>query len=50
MKLKTYDDWRDAGYQVKKGERAAQRDTKNRPVFSREQVEERNDFDRKEPA
>lgn len=38
MKNMTYDNWKLAGYQVKKGERACGRDTAGKPVFSRDQV------------
>lgn len=34
----TYDDWKLAGYQVKKGERFSFRDKKGKPLFTREQV------------
>lgn len=46
MKAKTYDDWRMIGYQVKAGERSTLKDAKGRRVFTRDQVEERRDFDR----
>ena len=48
MKAKTYEDWQDAGFQVKRGEKAVARDPRtHKPLFTRDQVEERDDFDRK---
>jgi hypothetical protein len=38
MKNMTYDDWKLAGYQVKKGVKSCGRDAKGRALFSRDQV------------
>lgn len=46
MKALTYDDWRDLGYQVRKGEKASSRNPQGKALFTRDQVEEREDFDR----
>lgn len=43
MKDKTYDEWRQLGYQVRKGEKATGRNKKLEPTFTREQVDERFD-------
>jgi len=48
MKMKTYDDWRAAGYQVKRGAISQGRDKEGKALFCRKQVEERRDFDRRE--
>lgn len=45
MKAKTYEQWKEIGYQVKRGERSTMRDAQGRPLFTREQVEESRDFD-----
>lgn len=50
MKAKTYDEWREIGYQVRKGEKATGRDPKTgKPTFTRDQVEESRRFDQPEP-
>lgn len=48
--MKTYDEWRDAGYQVRRGERAQLVNGREgiQRVFTRDQVEERRDFDKVE--
>lgn len=46
MKALTYDEWRDLGYQVLKGEKASGRNASGKCTFTRDQVEEREDFDR----
>lgn len=46
MKALTYDDWRALGYQVRKGEKASGRNPQGKTTFTRDQVEERDDFDR----
>lgn len=48
MKLLTYNEWRAIGYQVKRGAHSYQRNAKGQPVYDREQVEEKEDFDRRE--
>lgn len=45
MKFKTYEEWRELGYQVRRGEKSQFMD--GRCVFSREQVDERDDFDKR---
>lgn len=49
MKLKTYDEWRELGYQVRKGEKAKWVSDLNgvRRVFSCDQVDELDDFDKR---
>ena len=43
MKQKTYDEWRELGYQVRKGERATGTCPKTgKRTFTREQVDERD--------
>lgn len=44
MKMKTYDQWKELGYQVKKGEVSNHRDKQGRAVFSRDQVREQYDL------
>ena len=46
MKLLTYDDWKSAGYYVRKGERAMGYNSKGEALFDRKQVEEQDAFDR----
>ena len=46
MRALTYDEWRDLGYQVRKGEKSSGRNAQRQPTFTRHQVEEREDFDR----
>lgn len=46
MKSKTYDEWRELGYQVRKGERATGSDPKTgKATFTRGQVDEREEYD-----
>lgn len=40
MKALTYDTWKAAGYQVRKGEKASGRNAKGEPTFTRDQVED----------
>ena len=49
MKFKTYDEWRELGYQVRRGEKASIVSSPNgiQHVFSRDQVDERDDFDKR---
>lgn len=48
MKMRTYDEWRELGFQVRRGERASGYDARRHlALFSRDQVEERDDFDRR---
>lgn len=44
MKARTYDEWRDLGYQVQKGEKATGRNKLGVPTFTREQVDDAPDF------
>lgn len=46
MKALTYGDWRDLGYQVRMGEKASSRNPQGKALFTRNQVEAREDFDR----
>lgn len=46
MKAKTYDEWKELGYQVKRGEKASGRLPTGKGTFTREQVEENDFFDR----
>lgn len=46
MKVLTYDEWRALGYQVRRGEKASGRNAQGKTTFTRDQVEEREDFDR----
>lgn len=41
MKAKTYDEWRELGYQVQEGEKATGRNAAGKATFTRNQVEER---------
>ena len=45
MKAKTYDEWRDLGYQVQKGEKATGQNKDGKATFTRSQVEEREIYD-----
>lgn len=45
MKALTYDAWQAIGYQVKRGEKSQL--VNGQRVFTRDQVEERDDFDRR---
>lgn len=45
MKRLTYDAWKAAGYYVRRGEQASY-DKDGNAVFSRDQVEEQDSFDR----
>ena len=45
MKAKTYDEWRELGYQVCRGERSTGRNKDGKATFTREQVEESERFD-----
>lgn len=38
MKALTYDQWKDAGYYVRKGQRSHTRNAKGEPTFTRDQV------------
>ena len=41
MKAKTFDEWKEIGYRVKKGERSTTRDSRTgKALFTRNQVEE----------
>lgn len=42
MKAKTYDEWRELGYYVQKGQKATGRNREGIPTFTREQVEDLN--------
>ena len=44
MKARTYQDWQDCGYYVRKGEVSTARDKDGNAVFTREQVSEQNDI------
>lgn len=44
MKAKTYDEWKELGYQVRRGEKSSGRDRSGAATFTREQVEEQNDI------
>jgi hypothetical protein len=46
MKDKTFDEWKQLGYTVIKGQRSHCRNKFNKPTFTRDQVEETEDFDR----
>jgi hypothetical protein len=39
MKAMTYDDWHDAGFYVKPGEKATGRDKRGHATFTRDQVD-----------
>lgn len=43
MKACTYDEWRELGYFVMKGEKATGRNAKGVATFTRDQVEDEND-------
>jgi len=45
VKAKTYDEWRELGYQVRKGEKSTGRNKDNRATFTRDQVDERDQQD-----
>jgi hypothetical protein len=45
MKSKTYEEWREIGYQVMKGQKASGRNKDGKATFTREQVEERELID-----
>ena len=45
MKAKTYDEWRELGYQVQKGEKSTGRNKDGKATFNRSQVEEREEYD-----
>jgi hypothetical protein len=46
MRALTYDEWKSAGYFIKKGERSQQKNRQGEPTFTRDQVEEWRNFDR----
>ena len=46
VKLLTYNDWKSAGFYVRKGERAMGYNSKGEALFDRKQVEEQDAFDR----
>lgn len=46
MKAKTWEDWKAAGFYVRKDEKAQGRDKAGRPTFTRAQVETSEAFDR----
>lgn len=48
MKAKTYDEWRQLGYQVLKGETSTGRNKKLEPTFTREQVTDSPDWRKNE--
>lgn len=50
MKSKTYEGWREIGYQVIRGEKASGRDRAGQPTFTRDQVEEASRFDGRAPG
>ena len=45
MKALTYDQWKSAGFFVRKGDTATGRNTKGEATFTREQVEDKWDAD-----
>ncbi len=48
MKAKTYKEWQELGYQVRKGEKSTGRNKKLEPTFTREQVEDLPDWRKNE--
>ena len=50
MKAKTYEEWSELGYQVRKGEKATGRNKEGGATFTRDQTDERdNDIDPDDP-
>lgn len=47
MKDGTYDEWLERGYHVKRGEKATGHNQKGQATFKRSQVEEDDNFDRR---
>jgi len=47
MKDETFEDWKILGYRVKRGEKATGRNKAGVATFKREQVEEDENFDRR---
>lgn len=45
MKAKTYEEWKDLGYQVQKGEKSTGRNKEGKATFTRSQVKEREEYD-----
>ena len=45
MKALTFDEWKDLGYRVRRGEKSTGRNKQNKPIFTRDQVEEDSTFD-----
>jgi hypothetical protein len=46
MKARTFEGWKLLGYYVRKGEKATGRDKNDKPTFSRDQVDDQEDFAR----
>jgi hypothetical protein len=44
MKVRTFEGWKLLGYYVRKGEKATGRDKNDKPTFTREQVDDQEDF------
>ncbi len=47
MKAKTFDEWKAAGFRVRKGEQATGRNPQGRATFTRDQVDGDDAFDRR---
>lgn len=47
MKAKTFDEWKAAGFRVRRGEKATGRTKAGQATFTREQVEADDTFDRR---
>jgi hypothetical protein len=45
MKMKTYEDWKLLGFQVKKGQKASGEDKAGNPVFTKDQTKPLPGFD-----
>ena len=46
MKARTFEGWKLLGYYVRKGEKATGRDKNDKPTFTRDQVDDQEDFAR----
>ena len=46
MKPKTFDEWKAAGFWIRKGEKSTGRNKEGKPTFTRDQVDADDRFDR----
>jgi hypothetical protein len=50
MKAKTYDEWKELGYQVIRGEKASSWNAQGKATFTRDQVEDADSLDYNKPV